>query len=105
VEIGGAAVAVLPFSAFEGATKKNRPNIKVYLIVFLTAGWGCCILSCRISKQRHGSRTQLYVNKKQSRRLWRIKWRFSHSMLNLFVLQVTIVDNNRLDCWMTIVLY
>ena len=29
VDIGGSDQATLPFLAFEGATKKNRPNVKV----------------------------------------------------------------------------
>ncbi|KAI9598762.1 hypothetical protein BDF19DRAFT_431353 [Syncephalis fuscata] len=34
VDIGGAHMAVLPGLAFEGATKKNRPNLKVGTLVY-----------------------------------------------------------------------
>ncbi|RKP27615.1 hypothetical protein SYNPS1DRAFT_12418 [Syncephalis pseudoplumigaleata] len=34
VDIGGAHTAVLPALAFEGATKKNRPNLKVGALVY-----------------------------------------------------------------------
>ena len=35
VDIGGSDQACLPYLAFEGATKRNRPDIKVCLVIYM----------------------------------------------------------------------
>ena len=62
VDLGGAAPATLPMLAFEGATRKNRPNLQV-LYRFIprtnkhqpTAGREYCLRPCHCRQQRYGA--------------------------------------------------
>lgn len=62
VDIGSAHQAQLDGLAFEGATKRNRPILKVcipfpesYFTKGDSSGWLSCVRSCLTREQGHGS--------------------------------------------------
>lgn len=95
LDVGGPIHARLPTLAFEGATKRNRPNIPVlYLCTHratvnrcLLIGGGTCVCESRGCKQTHGTRIVLHLTALQERlghwsiALRRAHGRISHHML------------------------
>lgn len=79
VDIGSAHPALLDGLAFEGATKRSKPNLKVRISTCLSfihsifcVGW-CFSLRPRVPRtQRHGARTGMFrCSNTQSRRFRR----------------------------------
>lgn len=58
VDLGSAHMASLDALAFEGATKRSKPNLKVSCSPVprkLTSGWNTCLCACDDREPRHGA--------------------------------------------------
>lgn len=71
VDIGSAQTATLDGLAFEGATKRNRPNLKVSCDLFVViwnlqhscmilSGWLLAVRSSVFGTQGHGARARVF---------------------------------------------